>query len=115
MGEGTGPGIGDGTDGGTGGGPFRPGSGVEPPTLLSQVKPDYTEEARRRGVSGDVLMTVVVLRDGSVADVHVIHGLGYGLDERAVAAVRQWRFAPGRHRGAPVDVQVEIAIEFRLR
>ncbi len=115
MGEGTGPGLGDGTDGGTGGGPWRPGSGVEPPTLVSQVKPDYTEDARRRGVSGDVLMTVVVLRDGSVADIHVMHGLGYGLDERAVEAVRQWRFNAGRRHGLPVDVQVEIAIEFRLR
>jgi len=115
TGDGTGSGIGDGTDGGTGGGPYRPGSGVEPPTLLQEVKPDYSEEARRRGVSGDVLMTLVVRRDGSVADVHVTRGLGYGLDERAVEAVRQWRFAPGRHRGTPVDVQVEVAIEFRLR
>lgn len=115
MGEGTGNGIGDGTDAGTGGGPYRPGSGVEPPTLLREVKPDYSEDARRRGVSGDVLMTLVVTRDGSVADVHVIHGLGYGLDERAVEAVRQWRFTPGRFRNTPVDVQVEVAIEFRLR
>ena len=115
MGEGTGAGIGDGTDAGIGGGPYRPGSGVEPPTLLREVKPDYSEEARRRGLSGEVLMTLVVLHDGSVADVRVIKGLGYGLDERAVTAVRQWRFAPGHRHGAPVDVQVEVAIEFRLR
>ena len=115
MGEGTGAGIGDGTDAGTGGGPYRAGSGVEPPTVLREVKPDYTEEARRRGLSGDVLMTLVVLRDGSVADVHVMQGLGHGLDERAVDAVRQWRFTPGRRHGVPVDVQVEVAIEFRLR
>ena len=50
----------------------RPGSGIEPPSLLREVKPDYTEEARRRGVEGDVVMEIVVRRDGSVGDVRVL-------------------------------------------
>lgn len=115
IGEGTGAGIGDGSGGGTGGGPFRPGSGIEPPSLLKEVKPDYTEEARHRGVEGDVVMEIVVRRDGSVGDVRVLQGLGHGLDERAVAAVRRWRFSPATRRGAPVDVLVEVAMEFKLR
>jgi TonB family protein len=79
------------------------------------VKPDYTEEARRRGVRGDVVMEIVVRRDGSVGDVKVLQGLGYGLDERAVTAVKQWKFSPGALKGTPVDVMVEVSMEFRLR
>jgi TonB family protein len=115
LGEGDGSGIGDGSGGGTGGGPYRPGSGIEPPSLLKEVKPDYSEEARRRGVEGDVVMEIVVRRDGSVGDVRVLQGLGQGLDERAIAAVRRWRFAPATRRGVPVDVLVEVAMEFKLR
>ena len=54
-------------------------------------------------------------RDGSVGDVRVMQGLGSGLDERAVAAVRQWRFDPARRKGVAVDVIVEVAVEFSLR
>ena len=114
-GEGQGSGIGDGSGGGTGGGPFRPGSGIEPPRLLREVKADYTDEARRRNVTGDVVLEIVVRRDGSVGDVHVLQGLGSGLDQRAVEAVRQWRFDPARRKGVAVDVIVEVAVEFSLR
>jgi TonB family protein len=114
-GEGQGSGIGDGSGGGTGGGPYRPGSGIEPPRLVREVKADYTDEARRRNLTGDVVLEIVVRRDGSVGDVTVLQGLGSGLDQRAIAAVRQWRFEPARRRGAPVDVIVEVAVEFTLR
>lgn len=115
VGEGEGSGIGEGVGGGTGGGPYRPGSGITPPSLLREVKPDYTEEARRLGIRGDVVMEIVVRRDGRVGDVRVLQGLGHGLDERAVAAVRQWSFSPATRRGTPVDVMVEVAMEFKLR
>jgi len=45
----------------------------------------------------------------------VTRGLGFGLDERATAAVRQWRFTPARRAGVAVDVAVEVAMEFNLR
>ena len=115
SGEGSGAGIGDGSGGGTGGGPFRPGSGIEPPRLLREVKADYTDDARRRGITGDVVLEIVVRRDGAVGDVTVLQGLGAGLDQRAVNAVRQWRFSPARRRGEAVDVIVEVAVEFTLR
>ncbi len=115
LGEGSGSGIGDGSGGGMGGGPYRPGSGVEPPRLLKEVKASYTDEARRRGISGAVELEITIRRDGSVSDVRVQRGLGLGLDERAVAAVRQWRFAPARLKGTPVDVIVEVSVEFTLR
>ena len=114
-GEGLGAGIGDGEGGGTGGGPYRPGSGIEPPRLLHEVKAEYTEDARRRGITGDVLLEIVVRRDGSVGEVRMLQGLGAGLDERATNAVKQWRFDAARRKGVPVDVLVEVAVEFTLR
>ena len=115
VGEGTGPGIGPGSGGGTGGGPYRPGSGITPPRLLREVKADYTEDARRRAVSGEVVLEIVVRRDGSVGDVKLLRGLDAGLNDRAVQAVRQWKFAPAERQGTPVDVIVEVSVEFRLR
>jgi TonB family protein len=115
VGPGDGAGLGPGSGGGTGGGPFRPGSGIEAPRLLREVKADYTEEARRRGLAGEVVMEIVVTRTGSVGDVKIVRRLGSGLDERAVQAVRQWRFAPATRHGTPVDVLVEVAVEFKLR
>jgi TonB family protein len=115
IGEGGGPGIGRGSGGGTGGGPYRPGSGIEPPRLVREVKADYTEDARRRSLQGEVVLEIVVRSDGTVGDVKLIKGLGAGLNERAVQAVREWRFSPARRLGAPVDVIVEVSVEFRLR
>ena len=115
IGDSSGSGIGPGAGGGTGGGPYRQGSGITAPSLLREVKPDYTEEARRRGVEGDVVLEIIVRADGSVTGVKVLQGLGAGLDQRAADAIRQWRFSPARRQGQAVDVVVEIAVEFKLR
>src|SRR4051812_40386542 len=115
VGEGDGSGLGRGSGGGTGGGPYRPGSGISAPAIVREVKPDYTEEGRRRGLEGDVVLEIVVRSDGTVGNVKLLQGLGAGLDERAVDAVRQWRFTPARRYGTPVDVIVEVAMEFKLR
>jgi TonB family protein len=114
-GPGVGAGIGPGLGGGTGGGPYRAGSGIDAPRLLKEVKAIYTDEARRRGITGDVDLEIVVKSDGTVGDVRVLRGLDAGLDARAIAAVREWRFAPARRQGAPVDVIVEVSVEFMLR
>ena len=82
---------------------------------MREVKADYTEDARRRGLEGEVVMEIVVTRDGTIGDVKLLRRLGGGLDERAIQAVRQWRFAPATLKGVPVDVMVEVAVEFRLR
>jgi protein TonB len=115
VGEGSGAGIGPGSGGGTGGGPYRPGSGIVAPTILREVKPDYTDEGRRRNIEGDVVLEIVVKSDGTVGSVKLLSGLGAGLDQRATDAVRQWRFNPARRYGVPVDVIVEVAVEFKLR
>lgn len=115
IGEGDGSGIGPGDGGGIGGGPYRPGSGVSPPRLLREVRADYTDEARRANITGEVLLEIVVRRDGTVGDIRMLRRLDAGLDQRAVQAVRQWRFAPATLKGVPVDVIVEVGVEFRLR
>jgi periplasmic protein TonB len=115
LGEGDDAGIGEGSGGGTGGGPFRPGTGIEPPQLLREVRPLYTDDARRRAIEGEVVMEIVVRRDGTVGNVRVLRTLGSGLEQRAIAAVRQWRFAPATRRGSAVDVLVEVAVGFTLR
>jgi protein TonB len=115
IGEGTGPGIGPGSGGGTGGGPYRPGSGITAPELLKEVRPAFTEDARRRGIEGDVVLEIVVRSDGSVGDVKVLQGLDGGLNRNAIDAVKQWRFSPARRYGQPVDVMVEVAVAFKLR
>jgi protein TonB len=115
LGEGNGTGIGAGSGGGTGGGPYRPGSGITPPSIQREVQPDYTDEARRRAIQGDVVLEIVVRADGSVGSVRLLQGLGSGLDQRAMDAVRQWKFNPAKRYGAPVDVLVEVAVGFKLR
>jgi protein TonB len=115
VGSGDGSGLGQGSGGGTGGGPYRPGAGITPPRLLQEVKPTYTDTARRAGITGEVVLEVVIRRDGTVGDVRVKRGLDRGLDERAVDAVRRWRFAPAVRQGVAVDILVEVSVEFSLR
>jgi len=61
------------------------------------------------------VLEIVVRRDGTVGDVRIMQGLAAGLNDRAVQAVRQWRFAPARRLGTTVDVIVEVAVEFKIR
>ena len=61
------------------------------------------------------MLEVVVRRDGSVGDVRIRRSLDRGLDQRAIDAVRQWRFAPARRHGVAVDILVEVAVAFKLR
>ena len=115
IGEGNGAGVGPGSEAGIGDGPYRPGSGIAPPRVVREIKADYTEDARRRSIEGDVILEIVVKRDGTVGNVKILKGLEPGLNDRAVQAVRQWRFDPARRLGSPVDVVVEVAVEFKLR
>lgn len=114
RGPGVGAGVGEGEGGGFGGGAHRLGSGVEPPSVIRSVDPDYTEDALRRKTQGNVILEVVILRDGRVGQVRVVEGLDAGLDRNAISAVRQWLFRPGRIEGEPVAVIAEIVVEFRL-
>ena len=116
-GSGTGSGIGAGSGGGTGGGVYRPGSGVEIPQLIAQVRPQYTADAMRAKVQGIVGLECVVERDGTVGRCDVKRSLdpNFGLDQEALKAARQWRFRPGTRFGEPVAVLVTIELTFTLR
>ena len=117
AGSGQGSGLGEGFGGGTGGGAYRIGSGVESPRLLRSVRPNYTSEAMRAKVQGIVRLEGIVLPDGSVGDVRVLRSLDpvFGLDDEAIKAAKQFRFAPGTRFGQPVAVIVSFEIEFTLR
>jgi periplasmic protein TonB len=117
IGPGTGSGLGAGYGGGTGGGAYRPGNGVTLPRVLREVKPQYTSDAMRAKVQGTVLLECVVRPDGTVGEVSVVRSLDgvFGLDQEAIKAARQWRFAPGTRLGEPVSVLVTIELTFTLR
>ena len=117
AGSGDGSGLGPGSGGGTGGGVYRPGSGVINPRVIREVKPQYTADAMRAKVQGTVLLECVILPDGTVGRVDVVKSLDptFGLDQEAVKAARQWRFAPGTRFGEPVAVLVTIELTFTLR
>ena len=114
VGSGYGPGIGPGSGGGIGGGIYRVGGGVSAPRILYSPDPDYSEEARKAKYQGTVVLWVVVGPDGRPRDVRLSRSLGMGLDERAIAAVRQWKFEPALKDGRPVAVQINVEVNFRL-
>ena len=117
IGPGEGDGLGFGRGGNTGGDVYRPGNGVSQPRLLREVKPQYTADAMRARVQGTVLVVCVVRADGTISDARVARSLDptFGLDQQAVAAVRQWKFAAGTRNGEPVAVQIAIELTFTLR
>jgi len=114
VGSGRGRGVGPGSGGGFGGGVFRIGGGVSAPQLVYRVEPEYTEEARKAKYQGTVVLYAVVDTDGIVRQVRIVRSLGLGLDEKALEAVKQWKFRPGMKDGRPVPVAASIEVTFRL-
>lgn len=91
--------------------------GVTLPRVITEVRPKYTPEALQARIEGRVTMTAVVRTDGTPGDIEITESLDteYGLDEQAVAALRQWRFEPGLKDGKPVPVRVTVEMTFRLK
>ena len=87
---------------------------VTPPTVLSRTEPVYSEKAREAKLQGKVVLSAIVRKDGSLEVLRVVRGLGLGLDENAIKALKKWRFRPGRKDGKPVDVAVNIEVNFSL-
>jgi periplasmic protein TonB len=116
IGSGSGGGLGPGEGGGTGGGMFRAGvNGVGQPACIYCPDPEYSDEARKAKYQGTVLLEVIVTVDGRVLEPHVLRGPGLGLEEKAVAAVRNWRMRPAvGPNGKPVTCRATIEIGFRL-
>jgi TonB family protein len=114
VGSGNGLGFGPGESGGVGGGVFRVGGGVTAPMLVSKVEPEYSEEARKAKYQGTVLLYVEIDATGKAQNVRVLHSLGLGLDEKAMEAVKKWKFRPGYKDGKAVTVVASIEVNFRL-
>jgi len=113
-GIGNGPGVGPGRNGGFGGATFRVGNGVSAPRAIYNPDPEYSDEARKAKFQGNVVLSLIVDPLGHVRDIHVARSLGMGLDEKALEAVRKWKFEPGMKDGYPVAVQVNVEVNFRL-
>jgi TonB family protein len=116
VGSEPGPGAGDGPTKGAGySSPGPPGVGVRAPTCLYCPKPEYSDEARKVHFQGLVELSVVVLPDGKAGRVELITGPGMGLDEKAIEAVRNWRFRPAiAPNGKAIAVTIPIEVQFQL-
>lgn len=116
VGSGSGGGVGPGTGGGIGGGAFRAGAGgVGYASCAYCPQPKYTEEARKAKLQGVVLLRVIITPDGRATNIQVVKGLGLGLDEEAIRAVKEWRFKPSLGPdGRPIPAWNTIEVNFRL-
>jgi TonB family protein len=137
VGEGSGSGVGPGQDGNIGNGRnergccgpggsngndadddpdriYPPGQATERARVLAKPEPQYTEEARKSGVSGSVVLRVVFSRTGEVTNIRAVSTLPFGLTERAIAAARQIRFRPAMRAGRPINVNMQLEYNFNL-
>ena len=114
LGSGSGSGLGAGIGGGFGGGLRKIGGGVSSPELIFKVDPEFSEEARRAKFMGIVLVNLIVDQQGRPENVHVLRGVGMGLDEKAVAAVKQYKFRPAMEKGKPVPVELNVEVNFQI-
>jgi TonB family protein len=92
----------------------KAGDGVKPPTKLVDVKPIYPEDARAAGIEGVVILGIVIGEGGSVIETRVLRSIPE-LDQAAIDAVIQWQFEPTRLKGEPVEVEMNVTINFTLR
>jgi len=116
IGSGSGGGLGPGEGGGTGGGTFRAGlNGVGSPLCIYCPQPEYSDEARKAKYQGTVLLDVTVTADGRVLNPQVLKGPGLGLEEKAMAQVKNWKMRPAVGPGGkPVNCRVQIEVTFHL-
>ena len=114
VGSGHGPGFGPGEGGGTGGGIFHVGGGVSPPRQIYAPEPEFSEEARKAKYQGVCTLGLIVGADGRPSNIRVLSSLGMGLDEKAIEAVKNWKFEPAMKDGHPVRVEIAVEVDFHL-
>ena len=90
------------------------GGGVTAPRAVYSPDPEFSDQARKAKFQGTVVLWTVIGADGRPQEIRVQRSLGMGLDEKAIEAIREWRFEPGRKDGVPVAVEVSIEVSFRL-
>jgi protein TonB len=114
IGPGRGNGYGPGEGGGYGGSVYQVGGGVAAPKVIYAVDPEFSDEARRAKFQGICVVALIVDAQGNPQRVHAVGHLGMGLDEKAVAAVKQYKFKPATLQGRPVPVEVNVEVDFRI-
>jgi len=114
IGSGNGSGIGPGSGGNIGGGVMHVGGSVRPPSVLFSVDPEFSEEARKAKFSGNVLVYLVIDEKGLPSHVRCVRDIGMGLCEKAVEAVRQYKFKPATQNGKPVTVDMNVEVNFQI-
>jgi TonB family protein len=114
VGSGHGPGVGPGSGGGMGGGVFRMGQGASQPRAIYSPDPEFSEEARKAKYQGVCVLGLVVDPNGLPTNIRVITSLGMGLDEKAIEAVKTWRFEPAMKDGHPVPYAISLEVDFHL-
>lgn len=116
-------GIGDGTGGGAGNRsgqgmdgiaaePLR--AGMQPPVVIYKIEPEYSEQARKARIQGTIVIEGVIDEKGNTHALRVRDGLGLGLDEQAIEAVKKWRFRPATRGGKPLAIIGTFYLTFRL-
>jgi protein TonB len=116
VGSGNGAGLGPGEGYGTGGGvPGAGTGGYGMPACVYCPQAEYSDEAVKAKYQGTVYLIATITAEGKATDIQVVKGMGLGLDEKAIAAVRTWRFTPARGpNGQPASVRQTIEVQFRL-
>jgi TonB family protein len=115
MGPGSGNGYGPGYGGNTGGGVYQVGGRISAPVVIHSVEAEFSDEARRAKYQGVCLISLVVDAQGNPQNIRVARALGMGLDEKAIEAIRQYKFKPAMKDGrTAVPVMITIEVDFRL-
>jgi periplasmic protein TonB len=114
MGPGNGNGYGPGTGGNTGGGLYKVGGGVTAPVALNDVEAEFSDEARRAKYQGICIVSLIVDAQGNPQNPRVTRALGMGLDEKALEAVRKYKFKPAMKGNQAVPVMISVEVNFRL-
>jgi periplasmic protein TonB len=114
LGSGNGSGLGPGSGGNYGGGLRRVGGGVSQPIPIYTPDPEFSEEARKAKFMGVVTVELIVDAQGRPQNVSLLRGVGMGLDEKAIEAVKQYKFKPAMENGKPVPVKMDVEVNFQI-
>lgn len=87
-------------------------NGISRPILLNSVDPEYTEAAQQANLQGTVVLLVQIDPTGRPSRVDLLQSLGFGLDEKAIEALKLWRFRPGIKDGKPIMVETTVRSTF---
>lgn len=93
---------------------YKVGNGVSAPRLVYTTEPEYSKQAKDAKYEGVCVLWMIVDTDGKVRDIRVARSLGLGLDEKAIEAVKTWRFEPAKKDGQPVSVAINVEVNFHL-